>query len=355
MPPIDPGRHTPRRALRPGRLGPIVATGLALGLLASVQILYFQRGLVPGDALVYLAAGERLNAGHALYSLAPGDRPVGLKPPYWTVPLLSPPLIAVVFRPLALLPDEIGAYLWWVATIGAVLGSMFLLLRRRPVATSALILVLVIPIAYEIGVGNLNALVLLGTIAMWCLTVRGRDLPAGVIVGVMAAAKVTPGMLAWWFIVQRRWRGLAGVLAGGSAGLAVGVLGAGLAPHLEYLGIARSTATSGASELSLAGLARAAGVPEAIAGALPTAALVLGAVAVALLAIQKRPGAAFAVAIVTSVLGSPVVNVNWYAYLLATLAPLAWPARDAELSGRLGPTGPGGPGGLGPTGAGGSA
>jgi hypothetical protein len=47
---------------------------------------------------VYLAAGERLNAGHQLYALMPGNRPVDIHPPFWTVPLLSPPPIAVLFR-----------------------------------------------------------------------------------------------------------------------------------------------------------------------------------------------------------------------------------------------------------------
>ena len=51
----------------------------------------------------YLAAGERLNAGHNLYAFGAGDRPIILDPQYWTVPLLSPPPIAVLWRSLALL------------------------------------------------------------------------------------------------------------------------------------------------------------------------------------------------------------------------------------------------------------
>src|SRR5439155_18905551 len=98
----------------------IAMVGVALGTLAVFLIYYFQRGFIPGDATVYLAAGERLDAGHALYALAPGDRDPGLKPPYWTVPLLSPPLIGVVFRPLALLPWAVGAYIFWAATLASI-------------------------------------------------------------------------------------------------------------------------------------------------------------------------------------------------------------------------------------------
>jgi hypothetical protein len=95
------------------RLARILALALAFGILATIQFLYFQRGLIPGDAFTYLAAGERLNDGHPLYALSAGDRPVDLHPPFWTVPLLSPPSIAVVLRPFALLPGDAGAYGWW--------------------------------------------------------------------------------------------------------------------------------------------------------------------------------------------------------------------------------------------------
>src|SRR3954451_3473833 len=56
------------------------------------------------DATTYLAAGERLNAGHDLYKLGPGDRPVLEIPGLYSAPLLSPPPIAVMWRPIAVVP-----------------------------------------------------------------------------------------------------------------------------------------------------------------------------------------------------------------------------------------------------------
>ncbi len=99
------------------RLLSVALVAIAFGLLAVTLAVYFTRGFIPGDALVYLGAGERLNAGHQLYALSPGDRYVGANPPYWTVPTLSPPFMGVLFRPLALLPPDLGAYVWWVGTI----------------------------------------------------------------------------------------------------------------------------------------------------------------------------------------------------------------------------------------------
>lgn len=312
------------------RVVQVAAVSVAVGLLLTVLWIYFYRGLVPGDALVYLAAGERLNVGHPLYALSPGDRPVGLKPPYWTVPLLSPPLVAVIWRPLAALPNEWGVPLWWATTAGSIVAVIVLLLRRRPLLTSAALVALNIPVAYEIGVGNMNGLLMLGTVGAWLLLRGRRDLAAGGLVGVMAVAKLSPAVLGLWLLTQRRWRGVAGAIGAGVAALVVGILGAGLDVHLEYLSIARSTAMVGTSDLSLAGLARAVGAPLAIADLLPPATLAIGCLGI--LALRRRPAWAYALAVATAVLGSPVVNINWYAYLLATLAPFAWPPVGQDQS-----------------------
>ena len=316
----------------------VAIPAVAIGLVLAIQTIYFDRGLVPGDAFTYLAAGERLNAGHLLYALSPGDRPVGLNPPYWTVPLLSPPPIAVLFRPLAALPSEVGVYVWWAACIAAIVVPILVMMRRRPILVGAAVLLLSIPIVYEVGVGNLNALLVAGIVGSWWLLTRGRDAQAGAAIAGMAALKLTPALLAWWLITQRRWSGVRSFIVVGVALAGVSVLGAGLAAHFEYLGIVRQTSATGTSELSLAGLARSAGLPAGAAAILPMLALAGGTVLVWLL--RDRPGPAYAVTVVTMVLGSPVVNVNWFTVLIAALAPAVWPmtsgAADEDRS-RSGP------------------
>ena len=301
----------------------IVIPALAIGLVITIQIVYFTRGFVPGDAFTYLAAGERLNDGHLLYALSPGDRPVDLKPPYWTVPLLSPPPIAVLFRPLALIPNDLGPYVWWAVCIASIVGTTLVMMRRRPILVGVAVFLLSIPLVYEIGVGNLNALLIAGIVGAWYLLVRGRDAPAGALIAGMTALKLTPVVLAWWLITQRRWGAFRAFVAAGLVIALVSVLGAGLSAHFEYLGIIRQTSTAGTSDLSLAGMARFIGLDPAIAGLLPMAALVVGFVAIWLL--RDRPGLAYAAAVVTMLLGSPVVNINWFTVLLAALAPAVWP------------------------------
>lgn len=297
--------------------------GLALGVVAALLVVYFQRGFVPGDAFVYLAAGERLNAGHQLYALTAGDRPLGMEPPFWTVPLLSPPPIAVLWRPLAALPSELGVYVWWILDIAAVAAAVGLMMARRPVLIGLAVLVFSIPLVYEIGVGNMNGMILLGLIVSWRATARGDERTAGVLSGVLAAFKLTPALLGWWLLTGARWRAVRWGIGAGLAVLAVSVLGAGLDAHLRFLGVIRETAATGARPLSLAGMALFVGVPAAIANLLPTAALVGGVVATALL--RRRRDLAFVVTVLTLVFGSPTVSINWFIYLLACLAPIVWP------------------------------
>jgi hypothetical protein len=308
-------------------LARIVALAVAFGVLATIQVIYFQRGLTPGDAFTYLAAGERLNDGHQLYALLPGDRPVVLHPPFWTVPLLSPPPMAVLIRPFALLPGDAGAYAWWAVCLVALGGTIVALVRRKPIATAIAIIVLSIPIAYEIGVGNLNAVVLALLVAGWYLFARGRDVATGALFAAATALKVTPGIMLWWLLTQRRWAGVKGFVAAGLVVATLSVLGAGLSTHFEYLGIVRQTSASGSSDLSAAGIARFVGVPGDVAAVLPIALLVAGLLAIWLL--RSRPGLAYTVAVVTMLAGSPVVNVNWFSLLLACLAPLAWPMQES--------------------------
>jgi alpha-1,2-mannosyltransferase len=306
-----------------------IAIALAIGILVAILAVYFQRGFFPGDAFNYLAAGERLNAGHLLYAISPGDRPIGLEPPYWNVPLLSPPPVAVLFRPLAALPSDIGAYLWWAASEMATLLAVGLMMRRRPILVSAAVVIFSIPLTYEIGVGNLNGLVLLGLVVTWRATTRSEERTTGILSGVLAAFKLTPLLLIWWLLTATRWRAVGWAVATGLAILVVSVLGAGIDAHLTYLGVIRDTGAAGARPLSLAGMATYLGVAPEIAKLLPSIALIVGVGLVALL--RKRPDLAFVVTVVTMVFGSPTISINWFIYLLACLAPVVWPLSPSGL------------------------
>jgi hypothetical protein len=329
---------TARAPAQGWRLIRIVAIASALGLLVAILAVYFQRGFIPGDAFTYLAAGERLNAGHPLYELGPGDRPVAPQPPNWTVPLLSPPTIAVAWRALAAMPSELGVYVWWAFQVAAVAASFVLIARHRPVLASVALIVLVVPFTYEIGVGNLNGFVLLGLILTWRATARHEERVSGILAAALTAFKMTPVILGWWLLTCRRWTAIRWAIGADVLILSISLLGAGLHAHVRYVGIVRDTIVNGSRPLSLAGMARFIGVAPEIANFLPTGALIAGVIAIWLL--RRRPDKAFVVSVFVLVFGSPTVSINWFVMLFAALAPMAWPWQPIEAA-RPGDTGSG--------------
>jgi hypothetical protein len=308
----------------------VLLPALAGGVLVTILAVYFQRGFIPGDAFTYLAAGERLNAGHALYALVQGDRPVDMHPPLWTVPFLSPPPMGVLVRPFALLPGDTGAYAWWAACLLAIGSVLVALGRRRPATTSIAVIVLSIPLAYEIGVGNVNGLLLAAAVGCWLLVRDGRAAIAGPLAAVMVAVKLTPLPVGAWVVGAGGRRGIGGFVAGLVVVGVVSLLGAGLAAHVAYLDVARATATTGLSPFSPGDLARMAGLPDPIPSLVPTTLLLGGTLLAWVLAGHGRPAAGFCVAVVAWTFGSPVVNINTPTLLLALLAPVAWPWRKAS-------------------------
>jgi hypothetical protein len=302
-----------RRAVDAGssRLFAFAVAGIGLGLTVAVFVIYAQltASHFLGDAYVYLGAGERLNAGHPLYSLTTGDRPIPIQPPFWTAPLVSPPLIAVLWRPLAALPNDAGVLVWWIASLLALGGSIFYIVRREPLLAGLAMVALSVPIAMEAGLGNVNALLLAGSVAAW----HWRERPwAGVIIGVMIAVKLWPAVLGLWLIALRGVGALVPMAVALAACALVSLAGAGWDNHVAYLTVGQGVHPSAFS------LTWQLGIPW-----LWLATFLVGVILV--VATRGKPSWSYRIAVVTMVLGTPVANPNSYAQLLAILAPATLP------------------------------
>ena len=177
--------------------------------------------LLGSDAYNYHAAAQRLNDGHWLYEVEPGDIPVRTQAPYYSAVLVSPPPIAVLWRPLAWLPGDMGMWAWWllVALLAIGAGTWFALTGTVAVVVATLILTP--EIAYTALSGNVNAFVLVGVAGVWLADRSGRPVVAGGILAALVAVKVLPILLLAWFVSQRRWRSLQGFAL---ASLAIGLL-----------------------------------------------------------------------------------------------------------------------------------
>jgi hypothetical protein len=194
----------------PARLVPLALFALAVvGAFAGIYVLWLHATTDPlNDVQAYYWAGARLNAGLSLY---PPDQSVStpLGYPY-------PPLLAILFRPLALMPFEAAAAVWEVVVIASfVTTAWWMGLRRRE--TWLALGILALPIAWCVVIGQAQVLLTLFTAigAPWSIALA-------------ANIKLFPALIALWWIGRRDWRSL-GVFVATLVGL--GLLQLVLAPQ----------------------------------------------------------------------------------------------------------------------------
>jgi alpha-1,2-mannosyltransferase len=186
-----------------------------LGALIGLGALRLHLTMDPlADVHAYYDAGARLNAGLPLY-VQPASTDAASFYRY-------PPLLAIAFRPLALLPFSAAAMLWELILLAATAVTIARIgLGKRSWLALGM---LAIPILWTLAIGQAQALV---TIL----------LAFGTPFGVAAAGylKLTPWLGAVYWLGRRDWRSL--------SRLAMWMLGLGmlqllLAPQatLDYLG-----------------------------------------------------------------------------------------------------------------------
>src|SRR5439155_265149 len=181
------------------RLGPerLLRAAAVLFLLAMVGIVavffpeFFDPTRIGGDVSNYYAAGQRLNAGHDLYAIQPGDRMGPPNPPYWTVPLLNPPPIAVLWRPLAALGD-VAMYAWWIAAAVVSVITVAWLVRRSRALGLWLLILLSPAVALLCVAGNVGAFLFPVYGLIWWADRNDRPQIAGVAVAAAASVIVSP-------------------------------------------------------------------------------------------------------------------------------------------------------------------
>jgi len=181
------------------------------------------------DFAVYVLGAHHLVDGH-LYA-------VGLPyPPY--LPFTYPPVAALVFGPLALLPHQAGQLVWAGVNVASLYGVLALSLRAvcpamdrtRLLLWSAVLLwpsYLLDPVRLTFFFGQVNlvlcVLLLADLTRTW--TFRGRTLPRGVLVGVAAAVKLVPLVFVPYLFVTRQvraaWTALATFVACSLAAVAL--------------------------------------------------------------------------------------------------------------------------------------
>ena len=180
---------------------PLLLVLAGLGLLAGIVVTYAHLTTDPlADVRAYYDAGARLNAGLPLY---PADADTNKAEFY-----RYPPLLAILFRPLALLSYEAAAGIWGIA----MLVAFGLTLRRIGLGPNTVIALglLALPIGWSLAIGQAQVLVTL-------LVALGS--PAAV--ALAANIKLLPALVGLFWLGRRDWRSFAQLVAWGLALLGV--------------------------------------------------------------------------------------------------------------------------------------
>jgi hypothetical protein len=252
--------------------------GIALGV--ETVILHLLNDPL-ADVHAYYDAGARLNAGQPLY-----DQPAG---PDEAAFYRYPPLLAILFRPLALLSFPVAAAIWMALLAVLAVATLVRVDLRRPLSLFV-VCALALPAGWAFVIGQAQVAV------TWLLAL---GMPWAV--ALAANLKVFPILVAVWWLGRRDWRSL-GWLAGWVAGIVAFQLVLAPADTIAYLSFLRLDQVGSVVSLS----------PYAISPVL-WAVLVVAGTALAIWAARKPYGWAAAVAL--SVLATPRLLL----YQLSTL------------------------------------
>ncbi len=283
-----------------------------MGLVALI-VVTFSGLLGPFDLLTFLHAGRTVVSGASPYSASTSSL---FRSGHAFV---YPIFVAWLFAPLALLSTGLATVIYLVGSVAAVVASCWLL-GTGGLRPSALILTASTTIV-GLQMGTLNAALLLGVALCWHWRDR-HPVWCGVLLGVVATAKLFLMPLLAWPALARRYRSCAGAAASAVALLVAGALFGPLGP----LGYVRLLADLGGREQvsswSLASLIGSLGVRPSVADA-----MVVGAVGSVLVLVWNlrdsprhlRDDQLLGLTVACSLLLSPIV---WSSYLLLISVPL---------------------------------
>ncbi|TAL13167.1 MAG: DUF2029 domain-containing protein, partial [Chloroflexota bacterium] len=195
--------HVPTRrsALDAPGVRTVLALGAVIGLVIGLSTFILHARLDPfADVHAYYDAGARLNAGRPLY-----EQPAGTDDADF---YRYPPLLAIAFRPLALLPFETAAWLW-EAVLLALFAATVIRMGLRNRWTWLTLGWLAAPVAWSLVIGQAQ-------VAVTFLLAMGSPL------GVATAThlKLLPALVAVFWIARRDWASF-GRFVGWTVGLGV--------------------------------------------------------------------------------------------------------------------------------------
>ncbi|HEY0452244.1 glycosyltransferase 87 family protein [Actinophytocola sp.] len=195
------------------RTSAVVAVGLLVVVAAALVLFVDFDNFI--DLRVYRAGGRAWLDGYTLYSNEFVRRSgVGL-------PFTYPPVSAMLFTTVAVIPFGVAIALVTVASLAALAGTAAIVVRRPRLAILAAVAggLLLEPVRQTLSFGQINLLLMVLVVAD-CLLPR-TWWPRGLLIGIAAAVKLTPAVFVLFFLARGQWRPVLAALAGFAAATAV--------------------------------------------------------------------------------------------------------------------------------------
>ncbi|MEU2174050.1 glycosyltransferase 87 family protein [Nocardia sp. NPDC019219] len=197
----------------------LFAVSALVSLLAHWWHGYIDLQVYRNGARVWLDGGD-------LYGPMPPVEGIGL-------PFTYPPLAALFFAPLALMPLVTAEVLVVATSVVSLSISLWLVLARlRPELSRPAVLTLVIgavavaqffePIRQTFGFGQIN-LVLMAAITLDCL-VRKPFWPRGMLIGIAVSVKLIPAGYLLYFVLRKDWKAAGTLVVSAIAAVGLGFL-----------------------------------------------------------------------------------------------------------------------------------
>ncbi len=287
----------------------------AVFILTTLAVLATAGSTLGYDYQAYVGAAHRAIDGAPLY-----DPAVDVAGGYAI--FLYPPPFALALIPFALMPDQLGLWLWLGAGIASFVAGVAIMPVRSSVRWAVLLLGgLDWPLLYAFKLGQVGPILLLFFAIGWrCLD---RAMPLGLSMAAGAIVKVQPLILLGWAGLTDRWRAVATALAVMFAAAVIATIAFGPEVWADYLALLQrvSSPVTTPHNFTLGAIAFQAGVSESIAGTLQ----LISTVAVVLIVLAAIRWSSGEVSYLTTVVASQMLSpLLWDHYAVVLLVSVAW-------------------------------
>jgi hypothetical protein len=312
-------------------------TTIAIVSLLLTLIVWQMARSLPGPELrdygSFIASGRAANEGQNPYSIHPLTFHVSLRGFEVWNPNLNPPLSVLVFQVFDRIEPFKGLRLWWSFSLICYVASIGLLAWQYGQSLPLVLWGLALAGFWDtLFLGQIYVPLVMAAIGCWIMLERGRDIAAGLLLGLVIAVK--PNFLVWPGLLllagYRRVVVVAGATALLLSALPLMVHGPEIYRQWFELIFSDRHRTVFLTNTSLLGLTERVGTP--LLGRVLSLLLLFG---LALWAWRRRPAAptASAMGILGGILASPIAWIHYTLFLLPLFfaRSLTFPMRLAAM------------------------